>query len=241
MASQCHLLSVPSSTSRLCISAASSASFSTNCNAGVNQPSVFLRGQRVQLQRLSKPLHLLNLRTPVQCVSSTFGSSSNNGEETQENNLLANIMAKAPEPIRVFPWGKAGNLFVQRLLHQFWTVGKYLAIPVLAASMLSELSYTLLQEKVLIIPAGMIGGFAFAGMMKETAVELAADIEVGQFPWHLVALGFMFGALKFIGPYLPAWGRVSVPHFANGGLWHVIKLVIDWRRQQAEKTKVRSR
>lgn len=37
MASQCHLLSVPSSTSRLCISAASSASFSTNCNAGVNQ------------------------------------------------------------------------------------------------------------------------------------------------------------------------------------------------------------
>jgi len=87
-------------------------------------------------------------------------------------------MAKAPEPIRVFPWATAGSLFLQRLLHQFWTVGKWLAIPVLAVSMLSELSYTFMQEKVLIVPAGMIGGIAFAGMMKETAVELSSGMEV---------------------------------------------------------------
>jgi hypothetical protein len=51
-------------------------------------------------------------------------------------------------------------------------------IPVLAVSMLSELSYTLLQKKVFIIPAGMIGGFAFAGMLKETAIELTSEFEV---------------------------------------------------------------
>ena len=119
----------------------------------------------------------------MQCAASTFGSSPSyefdkNGDGRVQNNAISSIMAKAPEPIRVFPWGKAGSLFVQRLVYQFWTVGKWLAVPVLAASMLSELSYTLLQEKVLIIPACMIAGIAFTGMMKETALELSSEFEV---------------------------------------------------------------
>jgi hypothetical protein len=143
------------------------------------------------------------------------------------------MMANAPEPIRAFPWGKAWSLFVQRVVYNFWTVGKWLAIPVLAVSMLSEISYTLLQEKVLIIATGMVGGAAFGGMMKDTALELCSDFETGEVAWHLIALGLFFAALKFLGPYLPIWGRVSVPHFANGGLWQVIKLANDWSKQRA--------
>ena len=90
----------------------------------------------------------------------------------------AGLWSKAPEPIRVFPWAKAGRLFLERLLEQLWSVGKWLAIPVLAVSMLSELSYTLMQEKVLLIPAGMIGGIAFCGILKETALELLPGIDV---------------------------------------------------------------
>lgn len=131
---------------------------------------VFLRGQRLQSRS----------RGLVQCVAS---SSDKNGEERQQqqqkkNNAMTTLMANAPEPIRVFPWATAGSLFLQRLLHQFWIVGKWLAIPVLAVSMLSELSYTLMQEKVLIIPVGMIGGMAFAGLMQDTALELSAIMEV---------------------------------------------------------------
>lgn len=107
---------------------------------------------------------------------------------------MATLMAKAPEPIRVFPWATAGSLFLQRLVYQFWTVGKWLAIPVLAVSMLSELSYTLMQEKVLIIPVGMIGGVAFAGLMKDTALELSAIMEViNPDPFHLYKLLFRNG------------------------------------------------
>lgn len=183
-------------------------------------------------------------RPVVQCVSSTVGGSSSeefgkSGSDRVQNNAISNVWAKAPEPVRVFPWGKAGRLFVERVVYHFWTVGKWLVIPVLAVSMLSELSYTLLQKKVFIIPAGMIGGFAFAGMLKETAIELTSEFETGETAWHLVALSVFFVALKFIGPYLPSWGRVTVPHFANGGLWHVIKLVNDWRRQHAERTPVK--
>jgi len=142
----------------------------------------------------------------------------------------AGLWSKAPEPIRVFPWVKAGRLFLERLLEQLWSVGKWLAIPVLAVSMLSELSYTLMQEKVLLIPAGMIGGIAFCGILKETALELLPGIDKKDVPWHLVAVGLFFILLKYIGPYLPVWGRITVPHFANGGLWQTIKLVNDWRK-----------
>lgn len=237
MASQCHCLAVQSSISRVYVPCtSSSSSSSTSFNLRVNQPSVFLHGQRLQSQRLPRISHSSSSRP--QCVSSTAGSQEfdKNEDGRQQNKVISSILAMTPEPIRVFPWGKAGSLFLQRLLHQFWTVGKWLAIPVLAVSMLSEVSYTLLQDRVLIVPVGVIGGIAFAGMMKETAVELSSSLEAGQVPWHLVLLGLFFGALKLIAPYLPLWGRVSVPHFANGGLWHVIKLVIDWRKQHAERS-----
>ncbi|KAG0555094.1 hypothetical protein KC19_12G143500 [Ceratodon purpureus] len=243
MATQCHRLAVHSLTGRL--STPPACSSTSRGDSRVNQSSVFLRGQRLQLQRMSQHSVSSRSRSPVQCVSSTFGSSSSeeldkSGEGRVQNNVIANMMAKAPEPIRIFPWGKAWSLFVQRVVFNFWTVGKWLAIPVLAVSMLSELSYTLLQQKVLIIPAGMIGGIAFAGMMRETALELFSEFETGEVAWHLVALGLFFAALKFISPYLPVWGRVSVPHFANGGLWQVIKLANDWRKQHAEKPVKRS-
>jgi hypothetical protein len=111
-------------------------------------------------------------------VSSTFGSSSNNGDEGQQSSVTSNVLDKASEPIRAFPWAKAGNVLLRRLLDQFWTVGKWLAIPVLALSVLSELSYTLLEEKVLIIPVGMVCGIVFTGIMRETALELSPSIEV---------------------------------------------------------------
>jgi len=108
----------------------------------------------------------------------------------------------------------------------------------LAVSVLGELAYTLLLERVLVIPVGMICGIVFAGIMRETALELSPRIEEEQTPRHLIALGLLFVALKFIAPYLPTWGRVSVPHFANGGLWQVITLVNDWRKKHADRKTV---
>jgi len=236
MASQCHSLYVHSSTSsRLLISNYFSTPSSTSGNL---RASVFFRGQRLQPQRLSQ-ISLSPISRPlVQCVSSTFGSSSNNGDERQQSTVISNVVDKATEPIRAFPWAKASSLFLRRLLDQLWTVGKWLAIPMLAVSVLGELAYTLLLERVLVIPVGMICGIVFAGIMRETALELSPRIEEEQTPRHLIALGLLFVALKFIAPYLPTWGRVSVPHFANGGLWQVITLVNDWRKKHADRKTV---
>ena len=59
-----------------------------------------------------------------------------------------------------------------------WIVGKWLAILVLALSVLSEHSYTLGEEKVLIIPIGIFCGIVFIGIMREIALKLSPSIEV---------------------------------------------------------------
>ncbi|KAG0582243.1 hypothetical protein KC19_3G045400 [Ceratodon purpureus] len=235
MASQCHCLSVNPSAFRVSASYGCSASSSTTCNLGVTQPRVFFRGQRLQSQRLSQPSLSSSSRPLVQCVSSTVGRSGGDGDQRPQSSVTSNVVDKASEPIRAFPWAKVGNVLLRRIQEQFWTVGKWLVIPVLALSVLSELSYTLVQEKVLIVPIGMVCGIVFAGIMKETALELSPSIEEGKIPWHLVALGLLLVAFKFIAPYLPIWGRISVPHFANGGLWQVIVLFKDWRKNYAER------
>jgi hypothetical protein len=126
-------------------------------------------------------------------------------------------------------------------MDQLWTVGKWLAIPALAITVLGELVFNLLLENnlaIVVIPVGMICGIVFTGIMKETALEISPSIEDKQAPVHLVALGVLFVALKFLAPYLPDWGRASVPHFANGGLWQVVTLVREWRQRHPERKTV---
>lgn len=245
MATQCHRLAVHSPAARL--SPPHAYSPSSRPNSRLNNQLFFgskLRGERLQSKRMAVHSLSSTARPVVQCVSSTVGGSSSeevgeSGGDRVQSNVISKVWAKAPEPVKVFPWDKAGWLFVKRVQYHFWTVGKWLVIPVFAVSMLSELSYTLSKGKLFIIISGMIGGFAFAGILKETAIELNSEYETGETPWHLVQLGLLFAALKLIGPYLPGWGRVSVPHFANGGFLHVIKLVNDWKRQHAERTPVK--
>ncbi|XP_024364726.1 uncharacterized protein [Physcomitrium patens] len=234
MASQCHRLLLQSSSLRFSSPFSCSPSSSHCRQLKVDQLSVFSRNHRLQSQRLPQTSISSCSRFLVQCVSSTFDGSSKKENDRQPSNVLSTVIDKASEPIRSFPWAKASNLFFKRLLDQLWIVGKWLAIPLLALSVVNEFTYTLVQEKVLIIPVAMICGIVFSGITREVVLELSPSIEGRQLPWHLIALGILFVVLKLIGPVLPIWAQVSVPHFANGGLWQVAKLVNDWRKQHAE-------
>ena len=60
------------------------------------------------------------------------------------------------------------------------------------------------------------------------------DAEV---PWHLIAIAAFFTFVKLLGPYYPYWGRVFIPHFANGGLWRTLWFAfLRYRRPQKELT-----
>lgn len=54
------------------------------------------------------------------------------------------------------------------------------------------------------------------------------DAEV---PWHLIAIGIFFTVIKLPGPYYPYWGRLFIPHFANGALWRTLWFAFLWYRK----------
>lgn len=48
------------------------------------------------------------------------------------------------------------------------------------------------------------------------------------FPWYLFLIVSFFTLLKLPVPYYPYWGRLLIPHFANGGLWRTVWLIFMW-------------
>ncbi|KAK9033735.1 hypothetical protein V6N11_049920 [Hibiscus sabdariffa] len=124
----------------------------------------------------------------------------------------------SPQPVKRFPWNRAFENFVQLILDLVLAVVKYLSAPVLAVSSLSETSYCAHQRKLIIIPVPLLIGFVLAGVMKETALELSPLLKDAEIPWHLIAIAIFFTLIKLPGPYYPYWGRIFIPHIANGAL-----------------------
>jgi len=145
---------------------------------------------------------------------------------------VRNLWERCPEPIKVFPWDIAYNKFFHHLFRLAFEVAKWLFIPVLFVSSLSEMIYCGWQNKELLIPIGMLAGIYLAGILKETAVELSENLQEGGFPWHLAIIGAFFALIKFPGPYYPYWGRIFLPHFANGGLWRTLWFAHIWHKSQ---------
>lgn len=141
-----------------------------------------------------------------------------------------NLLDSLPQPVKSFPWDKTLRSFLGLVLDLAVTVVKWLSVPVLAVSSLSEMSYCAHERKMRVIPIPFLIGFALAGVMKDTAVDLSEEFKEGGFPWHLLLIASFFMLLKLPGPYYPYWGRLVIPHFANGGLWRTVWFTFMWYR-----------
>ncbi|KAK8480511.1 hypothetical protein V6N13_124166 [Hibiscus sabdariffa] len=139
----------------------------------------------------------------------------------------------SPQPVKRFPWNRAFENFVQLILDLVLAVVKYLSAPVLAVSSLSEMSYCAHQRKLTIIPVPLLIGFVLAGVLKETALELSPLLKDAEIPWHLIAIAIFFTLIKLPGPYYPYWGRIFIPHIANGALLRTLWLMyLGYRRSK---------
>ncbi|XP_020217540.1 uncharacterized protein LOC109800996 [Cajanus cajan] len=137
----------------------------------------------------------------------------------------------SPEPVKNFPWSKALDNFIQLILDLILFVIRYLAVPVFAVTSLSELSYCAHERKLVLVPLPVLFGVAIAGILKETALELSPRLKDAEVPWHLIVIAIFFTLIKLPGPYYPYWGRIFIPHFANGVLLRTIWFTILWYRR----------
>ena len=144
-----------------------------------------------------------NARPNFSCsVSMADGQSNNNGKLK-----LNQIMDKAreiwnglPEPVKSFPWNRVLDNFIQLILDVVVAVIKFLSVPILAISSLSEMSYCARERKLFFVPVPFALGFSVAGILKDTAQEFSPLLKV-----HLFKSLFsppLFKYLEFITIYI---------------------------------------
>ncbi|ERN14194.1 uncharacterized protein LOC18442449 [Amborella trichopoda] len=190
-----------------------------------------------------QPLYFRHPRHAIRSSMNMVASDSGDSKKIKLDQAIGEIRKvweSFPEPIKIFPWKKAFVNYVQLIVGIIYGVAKFLCIPLLAVSSLSEMSYCAHEQKMTLIPLPLLAGIFVAGVLKEASVEVSKDLQEGDFPWHLVAIGAFFTLLKLLGPYYPYWGRILIPHFANGGLWRTLWFVRLWYSSTEGKTKTTS-
>ncbi|XP_044490628.1 uncharacterized protein LOC123214729 [Mangifera indica] len=151
---------------------------------------------------------------------------------------LSSIMNKAselwdssPQPVKSFPWNRALENFVQLIIDLFLAVVKYLSVPLLAVSSLSEMSYCAHEKKLFFVPVPLLIGMAIADILRETSLEISPLLKDAEVPWHLITIAIFFTLVKLPGPYYPYWGRIFIPHLANGALLRTLWFAFLWNRK----------
>ncbi|EPS72913.1 hypothetical protein M569_01843, partial [Genlisea aurea] len=127
-----------------------------------------------------------------------------------------------PDPVKTFPWNKTVDHFTQLIIDIALTVFKYLSIPLFVVTCISEMSYCAHERKLFLVPFPFLFGIAFAGVLQDAASESSPYLKSAEVPWHSIGIAVFFALVKLAGPYYPYWGRVFIPHIANGALWRVV-------------------
>ncbi|KAG6432938.1 hypothetical protein SASPL_104532 [Salvia splendens] len=137
----------------------------------------------------------------------------------------------SPQPVKTFPWNRTLNHFIQLVLDLVLAVIRILALPVFSITSISEISYCAHERKLYLVPLPFLVGVAAAGVLQNAALESSSYLKYAEVPWHLIALLIFFALLKFPGPYYPYWGRIFIPHMANGAILRTLWFLFLWFRK----------
>lgn len=159
----------------------------------------------------------------ILCIMNTASSHSDDQGKLSLSHVMDKVRTvwdSSPQPIKSFPWNKAFDNFIQLNLDLFFNVIKYLSIPLFAISSISEMSYCAHERKLFLVPLTLLIGSVVAGFLRDAALESSPYLKThhAAVPWHLISMLIFLVLLKCPGPYYPYWGRIIIPHLANGVL-----------------------
>lgn len=177
---------------------------------------------------------LRNAKANICCAMNMAAGQSGDPEKLNLDQLVnraRKLWDSSPQPVKSFPWNRALENFIQLILDLFVAVVKYLSVPLLAVSSLSEMSYCAHEKKLFLVPVPLLIGMAITDLLRETVLDLSPLLKDAEVPWHLIAIAIFFALLKLPGPYYPYWGRLFVPHFANGALLRTLWFAFWWYRK----------
>lgn len=173
----------PTSAPKLTASSSSSSSPSSN---GTNAP-LYRNPLGISLSHFSQGPWSLSLRPPRRTLNGFPISRPNatSGESDGHERLVLGWIENArkvfdglPQPVKSFPWMRFLGIFQNLAFGLALVVAKYLAIPLLAISSLSEMSYCAHERKMGFIPIPFLAGFVVAGVANHAAIDLSSDLKV---------------------------------------------------------------
>ncbi|WCJ33781.1 embryo defective 1273 [Euphorbia peplus] len=173
-------------------------------------------------------------RLSISCAMNMTAGQSGDPEKLNFEHLMnkaRKLWDSSPQPVKSFPWNRAMENFIQLVLDLAVAVIKYLCLPVLTVTSLSEMSYSAHHKKLFFVPFPLLIGVVLAGVLQETILELSPLLKDAEVPWHLISIAVFFTLIKLPGPYYPFWGRIFIPHLANGVLWRTAWSTILWSRR----------
>ncbi|KAL3814193.1 hypothetical protein ACJIZ3_015461 [Penstemon smallii] len=190
---------------------------------------------RTQSSLLSfKPNRLCQTTPNIVCAMNMAAGQSDDPSKLSMSNIMdkaRRLWDSSPLPVKNFPWNKTLDNFIQLILDLVLAVIKYLSIPIFAITSVSELSYCAHERKLFLVPLPFLVGVAVAGVLRNTALKSSPYLKNAKVPWHLISVLAFFTLLKFPGPYYPYWGRILIPHFANGALLRTLWFMFLWYRK----------
>ncbi|CAN0878996.1 hypothetical protein LINGRAHAP2_LOCUS12783 [Linum grandiflorum] len=172
------------------------------------------------------------------CCSMNMSAGKSDDDEDVRMGFKQQLVSKArevwdscPEPVRSFPWDIALINFIQLQVYMILSVVKYLSVPLLLITTISEMSYCAHERKLFLIVIPLFVGYVLAGLLRDTAMEMSSVLKTAEVPWHLFLVAMIFALIKLPGPYYPYWGRLLIPHLANGVLWRTVWFTFLWFRR----------
>lgn len=117
----------------------------------------------------------------VSCaMNMTAGQSDDPGKVSWDSlkDRVKKLWDSSPEPVKCFPWNEALDNFIQLIADLVLAVIKYLCVPLLAVTSLSEMSYCAHEKKLFVVPFPLIVGFSVAEVMRQTALSLSPILKV---------------------------------------------------------------
>lgn len=162
--------------------------------------------------------------------------SEPNKAKMQVNVILERLWKAVPESVKEFPWKKAEDQMIQRLLFAGKKAFTWSLIPLFIMSSLSDIIFSISKNTELLIPLGLFVGCLMTDFFKETAQELFRDSQEQEKDLSLQLLGIacIFLLVKFISTYFAVTGHVFLLNVANGGLMQALWL---WKRSPEDSEK----
>ncbi|KAI7725141.1 hypothetical protein M8C21_021797 [Ambrosia artemisiifolia] len=197
---------------------------------------IALKGWPSQSNMLTSKPNALTYRKTFSNILCTMNLNASQ-PDPQGKSTFDLVMDKArklwdnsPQEVKSFPWTTALENFTQLIIDIVLVVTQFLYIPVMVITSVSEMSYSAHERKLVFIPIPILIGVAVAGILRNRALKLSPYLKDAKVPWHLYANMLFFTLIKLPGPYYPYWGRIFIPHFANGGLFRTLWFLFLWYR-----------